>query len=78
MSQYFGYEVLGLFQSDEEANNWPQPQFGKSKGGGYQHKALRERRDGIIDAEDETVIGRSNYPELHTDSISAPNESVLT
>lgn len=25
MSQYFGYEALGLFQSDEEANNWPQP-----------------------------------------------------
>ena len=31
MNQQFGYEALGLFQSDEEADNSPQPQFGKSK-----------------------------------------------
>ncbi|WP_152911440.1 TonB-dependent receptor domain-containing protein, partial [Bacteroides fragilis] len=38
MSQYFGYEALGLFQSDEEANNWPQPQFGKAKAGDIKYK----------------------------------------
>jgi len=62
MSQYFGYEALGLFQSDEEANNWPQPQFGKAKAGDIKYKD--QNGDGIIDAEDEIAIGRSNYPEL--------------
>ena len=62
MSQYFGYEALGLFQSDEEANNWAQPQFGKAKAGDIKYKD--QNGDGIIDAEDEIAIGRSNYPEL--------------
>ena len=47
------YKRQGLFQSDEEANNWPQPQFGKAKAGDIKYKD--QNGDGIIDAEDETV-----------------------
>lgn len=62
MDQYFGYEALGLFQSDEEADNWPQPQFGTAKAGDIKYKD--QNGDGVIDDEDKVAIGRSNFPEL--------------
>lgn len=62
MNQQFGYEALGLFQSDEEADNSPQPQFGKAKAGDIKYKD--QNGDGIIDAEDKVAIGRSKFPEL--------------
>ena len=62
MDQMFGYEALGLFQSDEEANNWPQPQFGRAKAGDIKYKD--QNNDGKIDGEDRVAIGRSPFPEL--------------
>ncbi|WP_455640963.1 TonB-dependent receptor [Parabacteroides sp.] len=62
MNQQFGYEALGLFQSDEEADNSPQPQFGKAKAGDIKYKD--QNGDGIIDAEDRVPIGRTKFPEL--------------
>lgn len=62
MSQMFGYEALGLFQSDEEADNSPQPQFGVAKAGDIKYKD--QNGDGIINGEDKVAIGKSDYPEL--------------
>lgn len=62
MSQMFGYESLGLFQSDEEADNAPQPQFGTAKAGDIQYKD--QNGDGIINGEDKVAIGKSEFPEL--------------
>lgn len=62
MDQMYGYEALGLFQSDEEADNWPQPQFGQAKAGDIKYKD--QNGDGIINSEDNVAIGRSNFPEL--------------
>lgn len=62
MGQIFGYEALGLFQSDEEADNWPQPQFGKAKAGDIKYKD--QNGDGKIDGEDQVAIGRNQFPEL--------------
>jgi len=62
MDQYFGYEALGLFQSDQEADSSPQPQFGVAKAGDIKYKD--QNGDGIIDDADKVAIGRSNYPEL--------------
>lgn len=62
MDQLYGYEALGLFQSDEEANNWPQPQFGTAKAGDIKYKD--QNGDGKIDGEDKVAIGKSQFPEL--------------
>lgn len=62
MDQYFGYEALGIFQTDEEADSWPQPQFGTAKAGDIKYKD--QNGDGVIDDEDKVAIGRSNFPEL--------------
>lgn len=62
MSQMYGYEALGLFQSNEEANNWPQPQFGQAKAGDIKYKD--QNGDGIINGEDKVAIGKSDFPEL--------------
>lgn len=62
MDQFFGYESLGFFQSDEEADNYPQMQFGKAKAGDIKYKD--QNGDGIIDAEDKVAIGRTEFPEL--------------
>lgn len=62
MNQYFGYEALGIFQTDEEADNWAQTQFGTAKAGDIKYKD--QNGDGVIDDEDKVAIGRSNFPEL--------------
>lgn len=62
MDQLYGYEALGLFQSDEEADNWPQPQFGTAKAGDIKYKD--QNGDGKIDGEDKVAIGKSKFPEL--------------
>ena len=62
MDQYFGYEALGLFQTDEEADSWPQPQFGTAKAGDIKYKD--QNGDGVINDEDKVAIGHSNFPEL--------------
>ena len=51
-----------MFQSDEEANNWPQPQFGQAKAGDIKYKD--QNGDGIINGEDKVAIGKSDFPEL--------------
>ena len=62
MNQLFGYESLGIFQSKEEANSSPQPQFGQAKAGDIKYKD--QNGDGKIDAEDNVAIGKSQFPEL--------------
>ena len=62
LGEIWGFVTDGLFQSDEEADNSPQPQFGKAKAGDIKYKD--QNGDGIIDAEDKVAIGRSKFPEL--------------
>ncbi|NKI25268.1 TonB-dependent receptor [Arenibacter sp. 6A1] len=62
MGQYFGYEALGLYKTNEEADNAPQMQFGQAKAGDIRYKD--QNGDGIINAEDRVAIGRTDYPEL--------------
>jgi TonB-linked SusC/RagA family outer membrane protein len=62
VSSFFGYKVLGIFQSDEEAKAWPQ--FGTSaynKAGKF--KFADVNGDGTITDADRTVIG-SPHPDF--------------
>lgn len=53
---YFGYQVLGVFQTQEEVNNAP-VQFGSNltRPGDLRYADINE--DGIIDANDRVIIG---------------------
>ncbi|MBI1342308.1 MAG: SusC/RagA family TonB-linked outer membrane protein [Terrimonas sp.] len=58
---YFGYRVLGVFQTMDEVNNAPK-QFGSNKTapGDFQYADLSGpdgKPDGVIDAYDRTIIG---------------------
>ncbi len=54
ISSYFGYKVLGLFQSEAEANAWPA--FGDYNAPG-KFRFQDTNGDGIISADDRTIIG---------------------
>jgi TonB-linked SusC/RagA family outer membrane protein len=64
LSSFFGYKVVGLFQSDEEVQNSP-PQDGKGIGrfrfednnGRDENGQLTNQPDGKIDADDRTYLG---------------------
>lgn len=60
MNAIYGLESLGLFQSDEEAASHA-AQFGTTKAGDIKYKD--QNNDGIINAEDNVIIG-STIPRL--------------
>ena len=55
ISSFFGYKVLGIFQSDEEAKAWAPYTEGYNKAGKF--KIADINGDGKIDDADRTVIG---------------------
>ncbi len=55
ISSFFGYKVLGIFQSDEEAKAWAPYTEGYNKAGKF--KMADINGDGKIDDADRTVIG---------------------
>jgi len=57
----FGYRALGLFQSQEEIDNWA-TQFGTLQPGDIKYADMNG--DGRIDANDEVVIGDPSFPQL--------------
>jgi len=57
----FGYKALGLFQSQEEIDNWA-TQFGTLQPGDIKYADMNN--DGRIDANDEVVIGDPAFPQL--------------
>lgn len=61
LGQRFGYEALGLFESDEEVANSPY-QTGTNKAGDIKYKDLNG--DGRIDSYDQGPIGYGSIPEI--------------
>ncbi len=57
----FGLKALGLFQSQEEIDNWA-TQFGTLQPGDIKYADMND--DGKIDTEDEVVIGKPAFPQL--------------
>jgi len=57
----FGYRALGLFQTDEEAAEGA-TQFGEVQAGDIKYDDVNG--DGVINSEDEVVIGKSSFPEV--------------
>jgi len=64
-NRWWGYKSNGLFQSEEEIRNWAD-QDGKNNAtilpGDIKLVDLNE--DGVINVDDQTMIGRSSFPEL--------------
>ncbi len=60
LSGMWGLESMGLFQSEEEIANAPTQSFGEVKPGDIRYKD--QNGDGIIDSEDEVLIGDWNTP----------------
>lgn len=61
VGQPFGYIALGLFETQEEADN-AIPQFGKLRAGDVRYKDVND--DGVINAYDRVPIGYSWLPEI--------------
>jgi len=61
ISSFFGYKVLGIFQSDEEAKAWAPYADGYNKAGKF--KIADVNGDGKIDDNDRTIIG-SPHPDF--------------
>ena len=61
IGQLYGLTAIGFFQSQEEIDNSPS-QYGKVIPGDIKYADLN--KDGVIDNNDEGVIGRSNSPEM--------------
>ncbi|WP_209402366.1 TonB-dependent receptor [Pseudozobellia sp. WGM2] len=57
----FGYQALGLFQTEEEINNAP-THFADTSPGDIRYKDVNG--DGQIDDNDRVAIGRANTPEI--------------
>src|SRR5690625_2836653 len=60
--QQFGLVALGLFDSQEEIDNWPEQKFGNYLPGDIKYKDVNG--DGVIDSYDEVAIGHSDIPQL--------------
>jgi TonB-linked SusC/RagA family outer membrane protein len=57
----FGLQALGLFQSQEEIDNWAK-QFGKLQPGDIKYADIN--KDGKINNDDQVVIGNPAFPQL--------------
>ena len=55
MNSYYGYEALGLFQTEEEVANSPVYSRRYAKPGDVKYKD--QNNDGVIDADDRVVLG---------------------
>ena len=70
--QFFGYEILGIFQTEEEANNHPAA-FGEdgtyNAPGHFKYKDVNQ--DGVINDDDRTYIGNP-----HPDFTAGLNASI--
>jgi TonB-linked SusC/RagA family outer membrane protein len=65
LSQYFGYKALGLFQSQEEINNWAvQDGQGNASLNVGDVKYEDYHPDGVINGDDTQLIGKSQIPEM--------------
>ena len=60
LNQYIGYKAIGLFQSQEEID--AAPTQNDVAPGDIRYEDINN--DGVIDALDQTYIGRSNIPEI--------------
>lgn len=60
IGSYYGYEVVGIFQSQEEIDNAPVDTQGNPTPGDFRFRDVNG--DGIIDANDRTIIG-SYHPD---------------
>jgi len=62
IGSYYGYEVVGIFQTQEEIDNAPEDLEGDPTPGDFQFRDVNE--DGVIDADDRKIIG--NYQPDYT------------
>ena len=60
----YGYVAAGLFQSQEEIDNWPRQDFGEILQPG-DIKYVDLNSDGVIDGDDQTSIGFPTIPEIN-------------
>lgn len=60
ISQPYGLEFIGFFESEEDIKNSPTQQFGEVKPGDMKYKD--RNGDGVVDKYDETAISSSVYP----------------
>ena len=61
--QLFGYQSLGLFESQEDIDNSPKQTFGSVRVGDIKYADING--DGKIDSQDEIAVGYSNIPEIN-------------
>lgn len=61
--EFYGYKVLGIFQSDEEANSWYPNELDPAYNKAGHFKFADVNNDGIINSDDRTSIGNP-HPDL--------------
>ncbi len=61
IGSYYGYEVVGIFQTQSEIDNAPVDLEGNPTPGDFQFRDVNE--DGFIDADDRTILG-SYHPDF--------------
>lgn len=61
--QLFGYQSLGLFESETDINNSPKQAFGDVRVGDIKYADING--DGKVDSEDQIAVGYSNIPEIN-------------
>jgi len=62
IGSYYGYDVVGIFQTQDEIDNAPTDTQGNPTPGDFQFRDVNE--DGVIDADDRTILG--NYQPDYT------------
>lgn len=61
IGSYYGHEVIGIFQTQEEIDNAPEDKMGNPTPGDFQFRDVNG--DGVIDANDRTILG-SYHPDF--------------
>jgi TonB-linked SusC/RagA family outer membrane protein len=61
IGSYYGYEVVGIFQNQDEIDNAPTDMLGNPTPGDFQFRDVNG--DGVIDANDRTILG-SYHPDF--------------
>lgn len=63
LGQFFGYEVIGTFQDQNEIDNSPKQNLSTVRPGDLKYKD--QNNDGVIDAYDQVALGYSTMPEIY-------------
>ncbi len=61
--QHKGLISMGLFESQEDIDNWPEQTFGRVRVGDIKYKDING--DGVVDSYDRVPFGRTTIPEIN-------------